>query len=190
MTKKNKMKYYVVEHLQKTGALEIQQYYEELDAALSAYFLIPNNKRKALGVQNSNPLLGSLELIQCRNGIDMLIKDYQKVDGWNLPEIDGLVEKLKYSLAMYDTVISYHLENVDRYFTIQTSSEGGYDYTFYDGDFMELDGGVYDNPEVSMKEAITDILEDEGLSFSDCKVMAPGELEEKVEEAEEAVFWG
>lgn len=176
-------RYYVVDNLQKQGALDIQ-HYEKLDAALSAYFQIPNHKVKALGVVNSNPLPGSLDFIQCKNGIDTLIEDYQKVEGWNLPEIDGLVEELEYRLAMHDTVVSYHLENADRYFTIQTSSEGGYDYTFYDGNFLELDGGIYDDPEISIEEAITDILEDEGMSFADCKVMVPGELEEKVEEAE------
>ena len=93
------------------------------------------------------------------------------------------MEELEYRLAMHDTVVSYHLENADRYFTIQTTSEG-YDYTFYDGDFLELDGGVYDNPEIPMEEAITDILENEGISFADCKVMLPDELEEKVKEAE------
>ena len=40
----------------------------------------------------------------------------------------------------------------DNYFMIQ-KSEDGYDYTFYDKDYLELDGGVYDNPDISISEA-------------------------------------
>lgn len=73
-------------------------------------------------------------------------------------------------LDNHDTEIAYHLEAAGRYFSIQTVSEG-YDYTFYDNHFRELDGGIYDNPDISLQEAMKDILEDEGMSLSDCKVM-------------------
>lgn len=47
----------------------------------------------------------------------------------------------------------------DRYITIQFVDEG-YDYTIYDVDGKELDGGVYDNPDISIYEAVKDIVED------------------------------
>ena len=47
----------------------------------------------------------------------------------------------------------------DRYITIQSVDEG-YDYTIYDVDGKELDGGVYDNPDISIYEAVNDIVED------------------------------
>ncbi len=46
---------------------------------------------------------------------------------------------------MYDVQIAYQMG--EQYFTIQTA-EDGYDYTFYDKDYLELDGGVYDNPNI------------------------------------------
>ena len=38
------------------------------------------------------------------------------------------------------------------YLYIQTS-ETGYDYTLYDPDYKELDGGQLDNPDLSLAEA-------------------------------------
>ncbi len=69
---------------------------------------------------------------------------------------------------MHDTEIAYQIG--DQYFTIQTV-EDGYDYTFYDKDYLELDGGVYDDPTISITEAMENILEDEGLSIEDASVM-------------------
>ena len=36
-------------------------------------------------------------------------------------------------------------------------TEEGYDYTFYDQEYQELDGGVYDNLDVSLTEAAEDM---------------------------------
>ena len=47
----------------------------------------------------------------------------------------------------------------DRYIFAQSVDEG-YDYTIYDIDGKELDGGVYDNPDISIYEAVNDIVED------------------------------
>ena len=38
--------------------------------------------------------------------------------------------------------------------------EGGYDYSIIGADYKEIDGGIYDNPDVSIREALHDILED------------------------------
>jgi len=47
----------------------------------------------------------------------------------------------------------------DRYISIQ-ETEGGYDYSIMGADYKEIDGGVYDNPDVSIQEALNDIVED------------------------------
>ena len=49
----------------------------------------------------------------------------------------------------------------ERYFAIQRTEEG-YDYSFYDEDFRLMDGGVYENDEISIEEAAEELLEDEG----------------------------
>ena len=169
--------YYVVEDLQKSGPLEIKEY-ADMQEALQAYFSLPNHKQKAFGIQNSRPLPGSLDFIQCINGVDRNILDYQNVEGWDNPEIINAAEQVDVEIDLHDAEIAYKIG--DRYFTIQ-HTEGGFDYTFYGHDYRELDGGVYENPGLTIEEAIGEILEDEGLAFEDCQVINYEEFMERTE---------
>ncbi|MGN0358693.1 MAG: YodL domain-containing protein [Blautia sp.] len=169
--------YYVVEDLQKSGPLEIKKY-ADMQEALQAYFSLPNHKQKAFGIQNSLPLPGSLDFIQCINGVDRNILDYQNVEGWDNPEIINAAEQVDVEIDLHDAEIAYKIG--DRYFTIQ-HTEGGFDYTFYGHDYRELDGGVYENPGLTIEEAIEEILEDEGLAFEDCQVINYEEFMERTE---------
>ncbi len=47
----------------------------------------------------------------------------------------------------------------DRYISIHEVDEG-YDYTIYNQNYKELDGGVYDNPDISIREALNEIVTD------------------------------
>ena len=51
----------------------------------------------------------------------------------------------------------------DLFFSIQTT-EDGYDYSIYDKSYNLLDGGVYDDPDISIHEAIELIIEDDPIS--------------------------
>ena len=44
----------------------------------------------------------------------------------------------------------------ERYFAIQRTEEG-YDYSFYDEDFRLMDGGIYENDEISIEEAAEEL---------------------------------
>ncbi len=172
--------YYVVEDLQKQGKLDIREYFS-LSEALENYFALPTHKMKALGIQNQSPLPGSLDFIQCKNGVDHLTEDWTKVTGWLNPQIYQTVQYLKESLEVHETQIAY--DTGIGFFTIQ-HTDGGYDYTFYDKDYLEKDGGVYDDPELTIEEAAGDLLAEEGISIHDCKVMDYEELMECAENAE------
>ncbi len=90
--------YYVVEDLQVRGALQLKEYSTFVEA-MAAYRSLPTDQVKALGVQNTRtPLPGSLDLIQCKDGHDTLIRDYERVDGWQNPEILELVWKIDAAL--------------------------------------------------------------------------------------------
>ena len=90
--------YYVVEDLQVRGALQLKEY-STFEEAMAAYRSLPTDRVKALGVQNTRtPLPGSLDLIQCKDGHDTLIRDYERVDGWQNPEILELVDKIDAAL--------------------------------------------------------------------------------------------
>lgn len=47
----------------------------------------------------------------------------------------------------------------DRIISIQECDEG-YDYSIMDQQYREIDGGVYDNPDISIREALQDIVDD------------------------------
>ena len=47
----------------------------------------------------------------------------------------------------------------DRYISIQ-EVDGGYDYSIMGADYKEIDGGVYDNLDVTIRVALTDIIDD------------------------------
>lgn len=47
----------------------------------------------------------------------------------------------------------------DRYISIHEVDDG-YDYTIYDQNYKELDGGVYDNPDISIRDALNEIVAD------------------------------
>ena len=114
--------YYVVEDLQVRGALQLKEY-GTFEEAMSAYQSLPTDKIKALGVQNTRtPLPGSLDLIQCKDGQDTLIRDYERVDGWQNPEILELVGKID-TLLQENSVFRVPAENY--VITDDSLGEGG-----------------------------------------------------------------
>ena len=80
--------------------------------------------------------------------------------------------------------VAYVLSEDSGYFMIHETDEG-YDYTFYNEDYQELDGGVYDNPDVSLAEAIEDILNDAGIAIETIEETGYEQLEQNIEESEE-----
>lgn len=171
--------YYVIDDLEKEGDLDIREY-GDMDEALVAYFSLPNDKRKAFGIQNSRPVPERLDFIQCIGGMECMLFDYQSKEGWDNPEIAAAVEKIDVAVDLHDAEIAYQIG--ERYFTIQ-HTEGGFDYTFYDAKYRELDGGVYDNPGLTITEAANEILTDENLKFEGCRVINYEEFMERAEAA-------
>lgn len=90
--------FYVVEDLQVRGALNLQTY-PTLKEAIAAYRELPADKLKALGAQNTMPLPGSLDLVQCQEGKNVLILDYSKIKDWDNREIRSAREALKAELG-------------------------------------------------------------------------------------------
>ena len=75
----------------------------------------------------------------------------------------------------------------DQYFSIQVATEG-YDYSFYDKEYKLMDGGILDDPDISMRQAIQNILEDEGLEQLERIPVDYDELQEKAEEVETEIL--
>lgn len=169
--------FYVVENLQVKDPLSIQRF-EDMDTALKAYFALPNEKMKAFGIENSNPLPGSLDFIQCINGIDRIVVDYLGVEGWKNPEIIAATERIDVALDLHDAQIAYRIG--EQFFSIQHTEEG-FDYSFYDENYHLMDGGMLENPDYTIREAIDELLEDDNLAFEECEVINYDDLMEQVE---------
>lgn len=91
--------FYVVENLQ-AAPLKIERF-GNLDDAMSQYQALPNHYMKSLGVEkNPDPMPGSLDVLQCKNGLDTIVEDYKTVPGWDNPYIQNhVVQPLQGALA-------------------------------------------------------------------------------------------
>lgn len=161
------------------------QFFHTLDEAISAYHQLPNHLEKHLGMESAEPVPSRMTLLKCRNGIDQL-EDIEKssLSGkWINQEVTQAQRKAELYLDNRDTEVAYCLGDVQRYFFIQTGTEG-YDYTIYDAGFKEIDGGIFDNMDVSMEEAVTQILDDYGLAQKRREVIDCENFLDKVQEAE------
>ena len=56
-----------------------------------------------------------------------------------------------------ETALAFQI--ADRIISIQECDEG-YDYSIMDQQYREIDGGVYDNPDIGIREALQDIVDD------------------------------
>lgn len=171
--------FYVVENLQ-AAPLKIERF-GNLDDAMSQYQTLPNYCMKALGVEkNPDPLPGSLDVLQCKNGLDTIVEDYKTVPGWDNPYIQNhVVQPLQGALAVQDVELAYELP--DAYFHIQTCDDG-FDYTLYNKDFTERDGGVLETDgDKSVQEAMTELLAAFSCDAAEGKVMDAAELREQAD---------
>lgn len=174
--------FYVVTDLQ-TNPMQIEKF-GDLDDAMSCYQQVPNFHLKALGVEKTpDPLPGSLDIVQCKNGIDTIVEDYKKVPGWDNPYIQNhVVALVAEALKVQDVAVAYEIN--DGYFHIQTS-EDGYDYTLYSKDFTVMDGGIVETDEYRpVQEVMEEVLAEHGHSVSECGVISAEYLQEQSYRAE------
>lgn len=115
----------------------------------------------------------------------VVLNDGEKVTAHFVDSIS--FEQLDSFLDLEEQVLSELAYEVgERYFAIQRTEEG-YDYSFYDEDFRLMDGGIYENDEISIEEAAEELLEDEGWTGERIRGDYD-QLMEKVEEMDEIVM--
>ena len=174
--------FYVVTDFQ-TNPMKIEKF-GNLDDAMFCYQQVPNFHLKALGVEKTpDPLPGSLDIVQCKNGIDTIVEDYKKVPGWDNPYIQNhVVALVAEALKVQDVAVAYEIN--DGYFHIQTS-EDGCDYTLYNKDFTVMDGGIIEvDGYRPVQEVMEEVLAEHGHSVSECGVISAEYLQEQSYRAE------
>lgn len=116
-------------------------------------------------------------------------------------DINPITETKTGTLASYLTKAQEYMDRelafsiADRYILIH-ETDGGYDYSILGEDYREIDGGVYDDSNVTIREALHEIVEDlkqnpdtngaKGRITEESELIPVnyGELEEKMEDAE------
>ena len=126
-------------------------------------------------------LKGSLETIRLAaseliDSIDGHFKELQRARENELSE-----KETELPLQEEKQETAYLLEN-GNYLYIQTC-ETGYDYTLYQPDFTDLDGGQLDNPEISIENARDEILKMHELSGQGLTELSINDFEKMQEEA-------
>lgn len=177
-------RFYVVNDAYGVKAEREYQYFPTLDAALTTYAALPNHLDKQIGMESTENPPSRMSLINCRNGIEELndIKSVSLSRKWVNPKIMEMQERAQTFLKSHDTEIAYQID--DRYFFIQAIPEG-YDYTFYNADFSDIDGGILDQPGLPFRQAINEIVEDfAGDAHPPLKVIDVADFREKVEAVE------
>ena len=95
---------------------------------------------------------GKMEHLMPTDNQKHIVEDVPFTD-WENPYIDTKSQ----TMGREETELAFRL--ADRYISIQEATEG-YDYTIYDMDYRELDGGVYDNPDITIRQALDEIVTD------------------------------
>lgn len=158
--------------------------YEELVAEISSSFMATHLERSDFQIDNHKAYIQSwIEMVQ--KDPNILIKaikdaekcaDYLEFKAELLPEkeytkrlqLPDQVDENGQTMDSEKAVIpgkelgkekELAFSVADRFFHIQ-ESEHGYEYSVINKDYKILDGGFYDNPDVSIKEALDDIVND------------------------------
>ena len=159
---------------------------EEVEIEKEHFYLMEHNEYGAsvapvLVNENGRVVAQDLE-----NGLDQeamkAIREYLEEK-----EIDKKQDKGEFlSASLFEEAereAAYQIETTGQFFFIQETEEG-YDYTFYDQEFQELDGGVYDTFDVTLQEAAKTLLLEEGADLTACRKIDSEMLQEQVERAE------
>ena len=175
-----------------TKAVELEQHeglwhtVEEVKIEKEHFYLMEHNEYGA----SVAPVLvngdGKVIAQDLENGLDQeamkAIREYLEEK-----ETDKKQEKVEISNAsLFDEAereAAYQIEATGQFFFIQETEEG-YDYTFYNQEFQELDGGVYDTFDVTLQEAAKTLLLEEGADLTACRKIDSEMLQEQVERAE------
>ena len=107
--------------------------------------------------------------------------DYTLEDGDEIIDLGDEKEQVLADMRKFleigeETELAFQI--ADRYISIQ-EVDGGYDYSIMGADYKEIDGGGYDNPDVTIREALTDIIDD--LKSAPDHNGAKGSIKEKDE---------
>ena len=105
----------------------------------------------------------------------------------SITDLNGKTTVLEGRLFEFDATedrLAFMIPNVG-YAEMFERDDDSYDYTIYDSDFNVKDSGVYDDVSISLRQAVTIILEDAGYDIDRCEPMDFEKVHGRAEEKEE-----
>ena len=172
----------------------------ELITEIDGYFRELQQQREA--AQEERPVLESLDPAQqqairdeVQATLQMLVDTDMQISGevsqGTLDALaaqgyalqDGIVQRMPAELSKQEQEAAYRLDD-GTYLYVQTS-DNGYDYTLYDSNMKDLDGGQLDNPDLSMTAARDEILALHELHPSAIETISIDDFEQLQEAAEQ-----
>ncbi len=104
------------------------------------------------------------------------------VDSFGFEELEGFLEIEPKTQV---TELAYQVG--EEYFAIH-ETDGGYDYTFYDAQYIDLDGGIIEGRDLTIKKAADTLIDAEGLADQERIPMDYDGLTMKAEQAGQALI--
>ena len=142
----------------KAGA-EMSQNDLKLEAEQTEAQAEQNKSEKSTEILELTDIEDGDEIIDLGDETEQVLADMKKYledSGDTLGHSDQKQEQAKPEKAE-ETELAFQI--ADRYISIQ-ETEGGYDYSIMGMDYKEIDGGVYDNPDINIRDALNNIIED------------------------------
>ncbi len=142
----------------KAGA-EMSQNDLKLEAEQTEAQAEQNKSEKSTEILELTDIEDGDEIIDLGDETEQVLADMKKYledSGDTLGHSDQKQEQAKPEKAE-ETELAFQI--ADRYISIQ-ETEGGYDYSIMGMDYKEIDGGVYDNSDINIRDALNNIIED------------------------------
>lgn len=170
--------YYVVNDFPGKKAKKVVQYFTDLNLAFKEYLFLPNHLDKRIGMESLDEQGDSIYLVECLNGWDEIreLGEGLPNEKWICKETRAAMQKARSFVDNPNTRIAYKMEK--GYFSIQTILNE-FHYKIYDDEFKVLDSGIYDCPDTSIRNAMSDILFNDEIRPEECHVIDYKEFEKE-----------
>ena len=93
--------FYVIPDLGVQGSLEVRKF-DTVEKAVAEYNALPKDKPKALGITNTDIRTGSLDFVQCKDGVNLLQRDHKRLPSWDNREVYQAVEYMKENIELVE----------------------------------------------------------------------------------------
>lgn len=153
-----------------------------LDAAFQKYQEIPNHLEKEIGIVTADQPW--IPVLKCENGMDFFAEKNERFEVFQKTKalLEEMLESHHFEWFYHVCPPCPYLGSFVEYIEIHTSEEG-YDYTLFDENYGEIDGGVCEEryPDTDVIQVLEDILMEEREEGTEFRIMDHEVFEDNIE---------